>query len=175
MPHEVSCVISVYKEKKKSSFPKGQESNSVWDQKSKPGPFWFSSTQSSLIWTDWGIVLIVHESEQSPAQQDEQEQKRGRCCLSSTRGHGCEPAASLPVRGAQAVTPSCILEDALGPRASYEPLHGITGSHSWSGVWQRAPSTSTFTSGAGKPNWLCLGKFWRGSPESVEVGNFQQT
>lgn len=70
-------------------------------------------------------MLILHESEQSPAQQDELERERGWCCLSSTHGCGCEPAASLPIWGAQAATPNCIPEDALVPQASYETPHGI--------------------------------------------------
>lgn len=101
-----SYVISVYKEKKKSISSKVQKSNSVWDQKSKLRPFWFSSTQSLSDLNGLGIVLILHESEQSPAQQDDQEWERVWCCLSSTRG--CEPAVSLTTQGVQAATPSCI-------------------------------------------------------------------
>lgn len=62
------------KEKKKKGIsPKVQQNNSVWDQKSKLGPFWFSSTQRLSDLNGLGILLILHESEQSPAQQDEQE------------------------------------------------------------------------------------------------------
>lgn len=93
MPHELPCVISVYKQKEKKKkiiSPKVQKSNSVWDQKSKLGPLWFSNTQSLSDLNGLGIVLILHESEQSPAQQDEQEWDRVMVLLSSTRG--CEPA-----------------------------------------------------------------------------------
>lgn len=76
MSFPVLSLFTGKKKKKKSISPKVQKNNSVWDQKSKLGPFWFSSTQSLSDLNGLGIVLIVHESEQSPAQQDEQEWER---------------------------------------------------------------------------------------------------
>lgn len=168
-------VISLFTSKKKDTvFLKAKSVIQSGTRKASWGLSGSAALKASLIWTDWGIVLILHESEQSPAQQDEQEWERGWCRVSSTRGCGCEPAASLPAWGPQADTPSCILEDALVPWVTYEPPHGITMSHSWSGVRQWGLATCTFSNGARKPNWYCLGKFQRGSPESVGAGNVQQ-
>lgn len=128
MPHELPLCYLFTSKKKKSISSKVQKSNSIWDQKSKLGPFRFSSTQSLSDLNGLGIVLILHESEQSPAQQDEQEWERAWCCLSSTRG--CEPAASLSIHGVQAVTPSCIPRMLWVPGSVISSCFGIAVSHS---------------------------------------------
>lgn len=128
MSHEVSWVISVYKLKKKKKkvvFLKAKRVIQSGTRKAGQGLSGSVALKASLICTDWGIVLIPHESEQSPAQQDEQEWGRGWCCLSGTRGHGCELAASLPRWGLQTVTPSSIWRMLWAPEQVMSLLCGI--------------------------------------------------